>query len=238
MTIRSTEEDYMANHKMTIFIAGDSTAEIKTKQERPESGWGEFLADYFDSSVQIKNHAMGGRSTKSFIHQKRFEMILNDIKKGDYLLIQFGHNDQKREDPLRFTEPYGLYQENLKQFIFETRKKKATPILITSISRRVFKNEEIDRDSLGEYPKAMRQVAEEENVSLIDMNQLSIQLLNQFGEEDSKQLYLHLEANQHPNYPDGIEDNTHFSESGARYFSQIIAQELGKEMNEIKSKLK
>lgn len=223
-----TEEDHMTNKKMTIFIAGDSTAEIKTKSERPESGWGEFLSDFFNGSVHIENHAMGGRSTKSFLDQKRFEPILNEMKPGDYLLIQFGHNDQKMDDPERYTDPQSTYQDNLKWFIKETRHKNATPILLSSISRRVFKDGQIDTTSLGEYPAAMRKVAQEEEVTFIDMHQLSIQLLNQLGEEDSKELFLHLKENEFENYPEGLIDNTHFSEIGAKTFAKMVAQELAK----------
>lgn len=218
----------MTNKKMTIFIAGDSTAEIKTKSERPESGWGEFLSDFFNGSVHIENHAMGGRSTKSFLDQKRFEPILNEMKPGDYLLIQFGHNDQKMDDPERYTDPQSTYQDNLKWFIKETRHKNATPILLSSISRRVFKDGQIDTTSLGEYPAAMRKVAQEEEVTFIDMHQLSIQLLNQLGEEDSKELFLHLKENEFENYPEGLIDNTHFSEIGAKTFAKMVAQELAK----------
>lgn len=228
-----TEEDHMPNNKMTIFIAGDSTAEIKSKNERPESGWGEFLSNFFNTSVHIENHAMGGRSTKSFLDQKRFEPILDEMKTGDYLLIQFGHNDQKMEDPERYTDPHSTYQDNLKWFIKQTRQKNATPILLTSISRRVFKEGQIDNTSLSDYPEAMRKVAQEENVTLIDMHKLSVQLLNQLGEEDSKKLFLHLKENEFENYPEGLIDNTHFSEMGATTFAKIVAQELVKEINAI-----
>lgn len=227
------EEDNMPNNKMTIFIAGDSTAEIKTKSERPESGWGEFLSDYFNDSVKIKNYAMGGRSTKSFLDQNRFQPILNEMKPGDYLLIQFGHNDQKQDDTERYTDPQSTYQNNLKWFIKETQRKNATPVLLTSISRRVFKDGHIDHTSLGEYPVAMRKVAEEEDITLIDMHQLSIQLLNKLGQEDSKELFLHLKENDFENYPEGLIDNTHFSEIGAKTFAHIIAQELGNHIKEI-----
>lgn len=231
--IRMIEEDNMPNNKMTIFIAGDSTAEIKTKSERPESGWGEFLSDFFDASVHIENHAMGGRSTKSYLDQNRFEPILDEMKPGDYLLIQFGHNDQKIEDPERYTDPHSTYQENLKWFVKETRQKNAIPILLTSISRRIFIDGQIDKTALGDYPEAMRKVAQEEDVSLIDMHKQSIQLLNQLGEQKSKDLFLHLEKNEYENYPEGLIDNTHFSEMGAKTFAKMIAQELAKTINEI-----
>lgn len=230
---RVTKEDYMPHNKMTIFIAGDSTAEIKTDSERPESGWGEYLSDFFNDSIQVSNHAMGGRSTKSFLEQNRFEPILDEMKPGDYLLIQFGHNDQKTDDPERYTDPHSNYQDNLKSFIHKTKVKEATPILLTPISRRVFREGQIDATSLGGYPAAMRKIAQEENVLLIDMHQLSIQLLNQLGEEDSKELFLHLKENESANYPEGLLDNTHFSEIGAQTFAKMVAQELARQIEEI-----
>lgn len=220
----------MVKNKMTIYIAGDSTAEIKEENEYPESGWGEYLSDFFNESVKIENHAMGGRSTKSFLDQNRLDPILEEIQEGDYLLIQFGHNDQKIEDPERYTDPYTTYQQNLKKFIHKIRKKNATPILLTPISRRVFKDREIDPSSLGDYPTAMRKVAYEENVKLIDMHQLSIEFLNQVGEEDSKEFFLHLGENEYINYPDGLEDNTHFSEKGAKRFAYMIAHNFIKQL--------
>lgn len=225
-----TKENRMKNKRM-IYIAGDSTAEAKPQHERPMSGWGEYLEDFLDSNIQVSNQAIGGRSTKSFLDQQRLDAILDDIKEGDYLLIQFGHNDQKIEDPTRYTEPYGTYQENLKLYIEETRKKKAVPVLLSSISRRDFIEGKINRESLGDYPKAMKEVSESEEVDFLDMNQLSADYIESLGEEKSKDLFLHLKPNEYPNYPEGLEDNTHFSEHGGRVFAEMIAEELVKVLN-------
>lgn len=215
-------------NKVVIYIAGDSTAETKLHFEKPMSGWGEHLHDYFSSNVTVDNQAMGGRSTKSFIDEGRLNTIFNQIKKGDYLLIQFGHNDQKIEDSTRYTEPSGSYQVNLKMFISKAREKKAIPVLLSSISRRVFKAGQVDRSSLGNYPKAMEEVAKKEQVTFIDMNRLSADYLDQLGEEKSKDLFLHLSKNEYPNYPNGLEDNTHLSESGGFTFARVVAVELKK----------
>lgn len=216
----------MTNKTLTIYIAGDSTAEIKQADERPMSGWGEYLSDYLNKAIAVENHAMGGRSTKSFIDQGRFDTILDKIKAGDYLLIQFGHNDQKIEDPTRYTEPFGSYQRNLTYFINEAKEKKAVPVLLSSISRRVFKNDTIDRLSLGDYPRAMKEIADKEEVPFIDMNGLSADYLNQLGIEKSKELFLHLIEGEYPNYPEGLVDNTHFSIAGGKQFASMIANEL------------
>lgn len=221
----------MKNNKKTIYIAGDSTAEAKPLHEKPMSGWGEYLNDFFDSTMTVSNHAMGGRSTKSFLDEKRLDVILGKLKEGDYLLIQFGHNDQKIEDPLRYTEAFGEYQENLKLFISKTREKKAIPILLSSISRRLFENGKIDRASLGDYPKAMEEVSANANVIYIDANTLSADYLDELGIEKSKDLFLHLKPNEFNNYPEGLEDNTHFSEYGGRVFAKMIANELLKNIN-------
>lgn len=223
----------MENRKKIIFIAGDSTAETKTENERPESGWGEFLGDYLSSDLFVKNHAMGGRSTKSFLEQNRLDPILNEMKQGDYLIIQFGHNDQKMEDPERYTDPKSTYQENLKYFVSKAREKQAHPILISSISRRDFNEGKINRESLGAYPTVMKKVAKDEHVVFIDMHRISATLLEELGEEKSKAYFLHLEKGEHKNYPDGLTDNTHFSEEGARVFAQLIAKELANQFKEI-----
>lgn len=178
---------------------------------------------------------MGGRSTKSFLDQKRLEPILNQIQPGDYLLIQFGHNDQKTEDPERYTDPFGTYQENLNYFVAAARERYAQPVLISSISRRSFKNGKIDVHSLGNYPNAMKEVAKDNNVPFINMHERSIQLLNELGEEKSKLLFLHLEENEYENYPNGLIDNTHFSDQGAKTFAQLIANELAILFDEMKT---
>lgn len=224
-------------HK-TIYIAGDSTAETKSLTKKPMSGWGEYLHEFIDSNFVIRNQAIGGRSTKSFLDQKRLDVILEKMEKDDFLLVQFGHNDQKIEDPTRYTEAFGSYQTNLRQFISKAREKKAIPVLLSSISRRAFKDGKVDRDSLGDYPEAMKQVAFEENVTYIDINLLSSNYLDELGEKKSKNLFLHLLENESPNYPERLEDNTHFSELGGHTFAKLIAEELKKEFRQLNFKTK
>lgn len=222
----------MINKKQVIYIAGDSTAETKKPEDKPMSGWGEYLQDYLNSSVAVDNHAMGGRSTKSFLDEKRLDAIINQIKEDDYLLIQFGHNDQKIEDPTRYTDAFGTYQENLRLYINKVREKKAHPILVSSISRRAYKDGKIDRESLGDYPAAMKEVAKKEDVFYIEGTHLSADYLDELGIEQSKDLFLHLAPNTYPNYPEGLVDNTHFSEKGGKIFAEIIGKELKSKLEE------
>lgn len=233
---RKGEDGMKEKEIIKIFIVGDSTAAAKSEKEKPMSGWGEYIGDCFVSNVLIENYAVNGRSTKSFLKQGRLDRILSRIASDDYVCIQFGHNDQKIEDPTRYTEPFIEYKDNLKYYISQIRAKAAHPILITSISRRQFTDRRIDRNSLGDYPKAMREVAEEEGVILIDMHQKTVEYLNELGEEKSKDLYLHLDPGEYENYPTGLEDNTHFSEKGAKTIAQLTAEELMKQIR--KSDLK
>lgn len=211
----------------TIFIIGDSLAATKLDAKRPETGWGECLHAFIPDSYHVENHAINGRSTKSFIDEKRLDVIHQKIKPDDLLLIQFGHNDQKKDDPLRYTDPYTTYIDNLKKMIDVARLHQAKPILITPVTRRsfVYKNT-LDGDTLGDYPNMMRYLSNETRIPLIDIFQTTQALISSLGEEGSKRLYLHLLPGEHLNYPDGIIDNTHLSEEGAQLIASLIALEL------------
>ena len=212
-----------------IFIAGDSTAAIKLEEKRPESGWGEFLADFISPYLEVRNFAQNGRSSKSFIEEGILDQIDKEITKDDYLLIQFGHNDEKKEDSKRYTTAYGTYQENLLKLILTAKRHEAIPILITSITRRRFIDKEyIDPNALGEYPMAMLDVAKKYDVLYIDMFKISQKLLQDLGDGGSRQLFMHFKPNESVNYPNGLEDNTHFNPYGAKLIASIIAQELKK----------
>ena len=212
-----------------LFIAGDSTASIKLEEKRPESGWGEYLYDYISPNLDVKNYAQNGKSTKSFIEEGILDQIDQKIKKNDYLLIQFGHNDEKKEDPKRYTTAFGTYQENLLKFILVAKKHEAIPILITPITRRRFIDKEyLDPNTLGEYPMAMIEVAKKYDVLYIDMFKISQKLLQDLGDTDSRKLFMHFKPNESKNYPNGLEDNTHFNPYGAKMMASIIATELKK----------
>lgn len=202
--------------QITVYLAGDSTMAAKAANRRPETGWGEMLRQYFDESkIKIENHAQNGRSTKSFIDEGRWQKIIDSLKSGDYVFIEFGHNDEKSEDPKRYAAPNTDYRNNLIKFVNDVRAKKAFPVLLTPVMRRRFNDKGEFYDTHGEYPDAVRKVANDLKVPLIDMHRLSEAVIKNLGVEESKKLFLILKPEEHPNYPKGSEDNTHFSTFGA-----------------------
>lgn len=210
----------------TIHIAGDSTASIKEEQKRPETGWGEKITSYFTPTVSINNQAMNGRSTKSFIEEGRLALLVTTFKSGDFLLVQFGHNDQKTHAD-KGTLPYGEYIENLAFFAHVAKKANVHPVFLTPVTRRNYlSNGRLDTDCLGEYPRAMKQFAQKYNYPLLDIFSLSQQFLHTHTEEQTKEFYLHLKPEENKNYPDGLEDNTHFSPLGAEKIAHLITQEI------------
>lgn len=219
-------EQIRMENQITIYIAGDSTAAIKLPEKRPETGWGEAFQSYFKENVKIENRAINGRSTKSFINEGHLAAIEQSIHPGDYLIIQFGHNDQKIEDPERGTHPYGDYQDNLFQFIQAAYQKNAYPLLLTSVTRRKFENDSIDVMSIGDFPQAMIQFATKNHVPILDIHNITTEFMGKIGNEKSKKYYLHLPPGQSENYPEGIIDNTHFNEEGAKTVAQLIIEAI------------
>lgn len=208
----------------TLFIAGDSTAALKGADQKPMAGWGEFLQNYFSPNIIVDNRAVNGRSTKSFLAEGRLADIEKDFQAGDYLFIQFGHNDEKIEDPTRYTEPDTEYRSNLIYYIDTAHRLGGFPVLLTSVSRRRFTSGgEPDPLAVGLYPDAMRRVAAETGTPLLDVFAASQQLYRTLGMEDSRHLFMHLPNNGHPNYPDGISDDTHFCTQGARQIAALVA---------------
>lgn len=211
----------------TLFIAGDSTAALKGASEKPMTGWGEYLQSYFGTLIQVDNRAINGRSTKSFIAEGRLDAIKKDFQAGDFLFIQFGHNDEKKEDPSRYTDPETDYRFNLIHFIESARQLGGIPVLLTSVSRRRFTPDgQLDPLAVGPYPAVMRQVAEETQTALLDIFTASQQLYLSLGEEESKILFMHLTEQEHPNYPNGLTDDTHFSKEGARQIAKLVIQAI------------
>ncbi|MCW3785596.1 rhamnogalacturonan acetylesterase [Plebeiibacterium sediminum] len=208
-----------------IFMIGDSTMANKIPEVYPETGWGQVLPLYFDTLTTIHNHAVNGRSSKSFIGEGRWQVVLDSLKAGDYLLIQFGHNDQKIKSPDRYTEPYGEYTDNLKKYINESRAKGAKPILLTSIVRRKFNEDGTLVDTHTDYPPAMRKVAEEMNVPLIDLQAMTANLVESLGDEASKQLYL-WDPNTSERFPEGRKDDTHLCVEGAKKVAGLAVKGL------------
>jgi len=208
-----------------IFLAGDSTMGNYGWEQAPRAGWGQFLSCYLPSPIQICNHAASGRSSKSFIAEGRLAAIEAEINKGDFLFIQFGHNDQKLDEE-RHTEPFDSFKYCLNEYIEVARRHGATPLLITAVQRRCMNECGILKDTHGDYNLAMIELAEAKNVVLIDLGEWSRKLIEGMGIESSKSMFLWLTPGEHPNYPDGIEDNTHFSEFGARTIASWVAQQV------------
>lgn len=222
--------------KITIWLCGDSTMSIKEKKAYPETGWGMPFVYFWDSTVAVENLAKNGRSTKTFISEKLWQKVADNAKEGDYIFIQFGHNDESKDKGERYSTP-DTFKMNLKKFIDEARTKKAIPVLITPVSRRKFDNGGTALETHAEYSAYVTEVAEKEKVYLIDLDRKSRELYQRLGKEPSKLLFLQLQPGEHPNYPDGKEDNTHFSELGARLIAQIVLDEIEKQIPELADRI-
>lgn len=210
--------------KITVYLIGDSTMSIKATKAYPETGWGMPFVYFFDSTVTVDNRAQNGRSTRTFMQEKRWQPVVDALQEGDYVFVQFGHNDEVKTKGSYTTEE--AFKANLVKYVTEARSKKAIPILITPVARRKF-------DSTGKlegthevYAQIVRNTAAENKVPLIDLDKISQTLLQEWGVEKSKLLFLQLAPGQHPNYPQGKEDNTHFSELGAREMAQLVLKEI------------
>jgi DNA sulfur modification protein DndE len=209
---------------VTIYLAGDSTMAHKLAEKRPETGWGEELQKYFDpAEVRIENHAKNGRSTRTFIGEGLWQEIVAKLKQGDYVLIQFGHNDESKSKTDRYTPPED-FRSNLVRFVEEARAKGANPVLLTPVMRRSFDSAGVLKDTHGEYPDIVRAVAAERRVPLIDMHRKSEAVLKQYGPEASRRLFLQLKPGENANYPSGVEDNTHFSPEGAEIMARLAVE--------------
>ncbi len=213
------------NKNPTLYMIGDSTMATKEKLYLPERGWGQALTTYFTDELLIENHAKNGRSTRSFIYQGRWDSVYNKLQPGDFVIIQFGHNDGSIQKTERYATPEE-YQYNLIKFIAETRSKQAIPILCTPIVRRKFDEEGKYLESHGDYPELVRQVAQQAKVPLLEMHLKSRDLLEKLGAEESKSLYLHIPPQTIDSLPEGLTDNTHFSDSGAHSMAKIAVDEI------------
>lgn len=209
--------------QITVWLIGDSTMSIKEVKAYPETGWGMPFVYFFDSTVKVDNRAKNGRSTRTFISENLWQPVADGINEGDYVFIQFGHNDESKEKTDRYTTPE-QYKANLLRFIKETRAKKGNPVLLTPVSRRRFDSAGKVMETHEVYSNLVRSLAREANVPLIDLDKKSQDILQQVGEEHSKLLFLQLKPGEHPNYPQGKIDNTHFNELGARIMAQSVLE--------------
>lgn len=212
-----------------IVTLGDSTMQFNNQFKYPQTGWPQALERFLRRNCPILNFAKNGRSTKSFIEQGLFAEALKEIKENDLVLIEFGHNDLKKEDPLRYTTAYGTYQSNLKYMVEEVQKKNAEVILLTSITERKFENGELLKTH-GDYPQAMKDLAKQLDVVCIDLFEKTREVLLEEGEELSKRFYMNFEAGLYESKIEGCHDDTHLRYEGA----YMVANCFYKEMTRLK----
>ena len=209
-----------------LHLIGDSTMADKPKLDHPERGWGQLFRELVLPTVRFENHAKNGRSTKSFIDEGRWAVVEKQLRPGDWVLIQFGHNDSKLDSPERYAAPHGAYRDNLLRFIRETRARNARPILATPVARRKWNDAGQLVPTHGEYPEVVRTLAGEESVPLLELETLTTELERSLGEEGSKKLHLWFPPDTIPAAPKGLKDDTHFSDYGARQVAALAAAEI------------
>lgn len=235
---------FSIDHKIKIFMIGDSTMANKDiSGGKLERGWGMMLNNFFSEDVIVENHAVNGRSSKSFITEGRWQKVLDQIKPGDYVFIQFGHNDEKK-DTARHTVPGSTFDDNLRKFVRETRQKGGIPVLFNSVVRRTFVNsktavEDDDKrdnsskelvegsvliDTHGDYIVSPKNVAAEMDVPFIDANKITHDLEESLGPEKSKKLHMWYKPGEVASLPEGRQDNTHYNVYGARIVAGMLAK--------------
>lgn len=245
---------------VTVFMIGDSTMANKPlDKENQERGWGQMLPIYLDGAIKVDNHAVNGRSSKSFINEGRWDKVREQIRPGDYVIIQFGHNDEKIKNEDRYTKPGSTFDANLKKFVAETREKGGTPILMNSIVRRNFpangiaaaqtddrqktwkkglENYPAEGDTLvdthGDYRIAPRNVAEEMGVVFIDMNTLTHELVQGLGRDASREMFMWMPVGKYEFAPNGRIDNTHLNVLGGILVSRLAVDALAEKVPALK----
>lgn len=218
----------------TLHLAGDSTlADKPLRPAHPERGWGQMLPLYVSPQLRIANHAMNGRSTRSFLAEGRWKTLLERVQPGDFVLIQFGHNDEKTVQGRRVTEPFGSFQENLERFVRDVRARRATPILATPIVRRRFDAEGRLTDTHGDYPEGVRRAAARQQAPLLELHDRSRDLLARLGPERSLALFCHAAPGEYERAPDGLKDDTHLSPTGASRICDLAVEEIAARVPEL-----
>ncbi|KUN78652.1 rhamnogalacturonan acetylesterase [Streptomyces bungoensis] len=217
LTLAATGTAQATRRSRTLHIAGDSTAAQKYADAAPETGWGMALPFFLAKDVTVADHAMNGRSSKSFVEEGRLDAILAVIRPGDILLVQFAHNDEKATDPARYTEPWTSYQDYLRRYVDGARAHGARPVLATPVERRRFDADGNAVPTHGDYPAAMRALAQKTGVALLDVEALSLALWQRLGVEETKTYF---------NWTATEQDNTHFNPPGAVAVARLVAREL------------
>ena len=209
-----------AENVTTVHIAGDST--VTNQRSEPYAGWGQMLPRFFTDAIAVSNHAHSGLALYSFAGGKRLEKILSTMRKGDYLFIQFGHNDQKDRSP--GAGPFTTYKANLKKFIEAARSKGGIPVLVTPMERRRFDKDGKQTATLADYAEAVRQAGAEEKAPVIDLNAMSLKLYAALGPGRSKQALVHYPANTFPGQDKPLQDDTHHSPYGAYELARCVVE--------------
>ena len=224
-----------AQDRIVLRLMGDSTmADKDLSYENPERGWGQRLKSHVDTNVVVANYAQNGRSTKSVQTRGIWDRVKKDLKKGEYLFIQFGHNDSKESDTTRYAAPFGAYQDNIRLFVEHALGVGAKPVLFTPVSRRWFDDKgNLKRECHGDYPAAVTQVAKEYGLPIIDANAITQEWLAGLGDEPSRKYYMWIEKGTNPKHPDGKMDNTHTNVAGARQIVNLLLPEIVKVIPEL-----
>ncbi len=211
----------------SIHMIGDSTmADKPLTPALPERGWGQLLPIYLKHAEMVRNHAKNGRSTKSFIDEGLWSRVHESLKTDDWVIIQFGHNDEKKDSPERFSDAATTYRDNLKKYVVETRQRGAQPILATPIVRRRFDDAGKLVETHGEYPDAVRFVAKELDVPLIDLHERTREMVAGYDSSRSKGLFLWIDKDLYKSLPEGKRDDTHLSADGASRVCELAIDEL------------
>lgn len=224
-----------AQEKIVLRLMGDSTmADKDLSYENPERGWGQRLKSHVDTNVVIANYAQNGRSTRSFQTLGIWDRVKKDLKSGEYLFIQFGHNDSKESDTTRYAAPFGAYQENLRIFVDHALSVGAKPVIFTPVSRRWFDDQgKLKTECHGDYPAAAKQIADEYGLPFIDANSVTQAWLSSLGDEATRRYYMWVEKGTNPRHPDGKVDNTHTNVAGARQIVNLLLPEIVKVIPEL-----
>lgn len=230
LTISLSLLAFLFSSKQTVYLIGDSTCANKSLDDNPEKGWGQLIQNFFNENVIFENYAVNGRSTKSFRDLGHWQNVYDKLKPGDYVFIQFGHNDAKISDTSRYAEAHTAYKQNLIRYINEIRSKGAFPVLLTPVNRRKFDKESRFIDQHADYPSVVREVAGEFKVPFIDVHKKSMELFAKLGPEETKKIFLHVEKGKYKTFPDGKEDDTHFTRYGALIVAKMVVEGI-KELN-------
>ena len=213
-----------ANGQPVIHLAGDSTVSDYPPEQFPMTGWGQALRDFCRPGIAVHNHASPGRSTKSFRDENRWRKLLDELRPGDFVLIQFGHNDQKADQPELYAEAETAYRTNLETYLREVRERKATPVLCTSVNRRRFNEAGEFYSTLGEYPRVAREVGRATGTAVIDLNAITEQWFRSEGPAGTVPYFTIVKPGEYPGYPDGVEDNSHFCRFGAEQIAREVVR--------------